>query len=174
MNKIICIILIFATIIFSSYNTVEHFIGIKSYDNDNKKYSIINYNYLNDIQKDNLVQLMSYEMDNPYFILNWTNDYSQLYVITDINNKNIVIGCIGIKKEYDFYLICNLFILPKYRKKGFAKILLHFANYIIKLNGHNKSYLYCLPNKLNMYIHLGWYVYNYDKNNNIYMMKNDI
>jgi GNAT superfamily N-acetyltransferase len=163
--------MLFFIIIILSYNNIESFTSVKFYDNNKNEYSIINFNYLNDIQKNKLVNIISYDSDNPNFILNWTNNYSQLYVITDINIKNEVKGCIGIKKENNFYLVCNLFVSPKYRNLGFAKKLLNHANYIVKINGYNESYLYCLPDKLNMYLHLGWKIHNYDNNNNIYMMK---
>ena len=79
------------------------------------------------------------------------------------NNEDIV-GTAGINIDTPVptfntnYWICNLFVLPEYRKKGYGKYILDYTENYLNKQGISIAHLYCNEDLLDFYKRNAWNV----------------
>ena len=56
------------------------------------------------------------------------------------------------------YWICNLFVLPEYRKKGYGKYILDYTENYLNKQGISIAHLYCNEDLLDFYKRNAWNV----------------
>jgi len=116
------------------------------------------------------------------FGFNSLQDVIKLYNKLKINtficlNKNTqeYIGSYLLHENNNMIILCDLFIVPKYRKQGIGSRLIEDAkNRSAKLFKYFKLYLYSYKKNINFYKKNGFKIESYNKQNLIYLLSCDL
>lgn len=128
-------------------------------------YSVISQQNQKNIS--NLIVEFWPEYNEDFIKTNFT-ERDVLYVCHDTKN---VIGCVAIDRKRFFPFISTLFVDKNNRKKGFAKLLLYFAETFIKEYNFSVSHLWCTTNLVDFYKKHG-YEFKEKEDDIIVMQKN--
>lgn len=79
-----------------------------------------------------------------------------LYVCADKLHDDSFIGCIAIDRKNFFPYISHLYVDDKYRRRGFSKILIEFAETVMTIQRYRESRLWCDPYLQNFYTKQGY------------------
>jgi len=85
----------------------------------------------------------------------FNGDTNNLYILV---KETTFIGTVAI--DFNNAYISHLFVVPAYRKKGFGKMLLKYAESILRKKEINVATLYCYYNMHNFYLNNGWQISN--------------
>lgn len=109
------------------------------------------------------------EYTNDYIERNWaTGDI--MYVL--MKEKEFV-GCIAVDRKNFTPSISQLYVVPKYRKKGYSKRLMEFAIHYVKSMEFHEVKLWCKSDLVEFYEKQGW-IFERKANNDTYVMKQNI
>ena len=181
---ILCIFLIFILCLPNTH--IENFDAMCSFQADVGKicpihiitaeYTIQVYqNHEQTIQE----ELLSYLQDewnnedtnytHQYIVTNWP-DANAFYIMTNTNTGSLI-GSIAVDRKNFLPFISNLYILPEYRKKGYASVLLQTAEDYIKSMGFTEAHLWCKESLITYYQKRGYEIENSKNETKIVMVK---
>ena len=83
------------------------------------------------------------------------------------------VGCIAVDRKNFTPSISQLYVVPKYRKKGYSKRLMEFAIHYVKSMEFHEVKLWCKSDLVEFYEKQGW-IFERKANNDTYVMKQNI
>lgn len=99
------------------------------------------------------------EYTHEYIERNWaTGDIMYVLMIDTEKSGKEFVGSVAVDRKNFTPTISQLYVVPKYRKKGYSKRLIEFAVHYVKTMEFKEVKLWCKPELVDFYENQGWKV----------------